>query len=175
MIRAYDHFLFEKIFTNHRNAFVGRILSWISRSADGPAYIVLAALLLLLRAPHSTEFLFLLLFGFALERPIYLVMKKWCKRDRPFRHFKWVEKRIDPPDYYSFPSGHATGAFLTATLVSSLFPTLSAASFVWAGLVAFSRICKGVHFPADVIMGALIGCICGFCSIKCYLSLVIGQ
>jgi len=73
---------------------------------------------------------------------------------------------------YSFISGHAANSFALATFLwlifekSYLIPLL-----VWAGLIGYSRIYLGVHFPFDVLAGALFGLISGWLVFKGYTTL----
>ena len=59
----------------------------------------------------------------------------------------------------SFPSGHTSDAFANATAISLAYPKwyVIAPSFLWAGTVGFSRMYLGVHYPSDVLAGAIIG------------------
>jgi membrane-associated phospholipid phosphatase len=60
---------------------------------------------------------------------------------------------------FSFPSGHTTEAFASATALTFLFPKwrIALPIFLWASLVAFSRIFLGVHYPFDILGGIAIG------------------
>lgn len=57
----------------------------------------------------------------------------------------------------SFPSGHAATAFAAATILAVLYGGWFSLGFIPAALVAYSRIYMGVHFPFDVLAGALLG------------------
>jgi membrane-associated phospholipid phosphatase len=59
----------------------------------------------------------------------------------------------------SFPSGHTTEAFAIATSLSLAYPKwfIIAPSFLWAATVGYSRMYLGVHYPTDVLAGAVLG------------------
>ena len=61
---------------------------------------------------------------------------------------------------YSFPSSHAANNFAFATLISFFYRRWSWIAFIYAGLMAFSRVSVGVHYPSDIIGGALVGMLC---------------
>lgn len=62
---------------------------------------------------------------------------------------------------YGFVSSHATNsfslAFFSSLLLKSKFKWITAVMFLWATLVSYSRIYMGVHFPADILIGAILG------------------
>ena len=89
-------------------------------------------------------------------------MKYLVDRERPFE--KYPDK-IDPqvhPSSPSFPSSHTASAFSLATSLSIKYPKwyVVAPSFTWACSVGFARMNEGVHYPSDVIAGAIIGSGC---------------
>ena len=96
--------------------------------------------------------------SFLLSSVIERTTKEIVKRDRPFDKYSFIIKR-DVGGGYSFPSGHASAAFTTATSLSLLFPKwyVILPSYLWAGSVAYARMYQGVHYPTDVLAGALIG------------------
>jgi undecaprenyl-diphosphatase len=57
----------------------------------------------------------------------------------------------------SFPSSHAVNNFAAATFLALCFPRWTWAFISWASLVALSRVAVGVHYPSDILGGALIG------------------
>ncbi len=61
------------------------------------------------------------------------------------------------PATSSFPSGHATVAFACATVLALGRPRLALWLFALAALIAFSRVYVGVHYPFDVLAGAVLG------------------
>ena len=79
-------------------------------------------------------------------------------RDRPFETYPEIIK-LTSGGSPSFPSGHTSMAFSTATSLSLMFPKwyVIAPAYIWAGAVGYSRMHLGVHYPSDVLIGAIIG------------------
>ena len=79
-------------------------------------------------------------------------------KDRPFVTYPEIQK-LTSAGSPSFPSGHTSEAFATATSFSLAFPKwyVIAPSFIWASAAGYSRMHLGVHYPSDVLVGALIG------------------
>jgi undecaprenyl-diphosphatase len=65
------------------------------------------------------------------------------------------------PKSPSFPSGHAASAFAFANGVGGTMPVVGLPIRALAGAVAYSRVHAGVHYPGDVIVGALLGAAVG--------------
>jgi len=85
-------------------------------------------------------------------------MKNVVKRDRPAVHDPSFIAVINE-DSYSFPSGHTSEAFSMATSLSIKYRKwyVVAPAFAYAGLTGYSRLYLGVHYPTDVLAGALTG------------------
>jgi undecaprenyl-diphosphatase len=78
--------------------------------------------------------------------------KAIVQRHRPFEH------QLGPPtSTWSFPSGHAATSFACATVLSAFAPRWRVPFFLLATLIALSRLYNGVHYPTDVVAGALLG------------------
>lgn len=85
-------------------------------------------------------------------------MKYAINRPRPFETYPDIQKMTSGGSP-SFPSGHTSDAFSTATSLSLAFPKwyVIAPSFVYASAVGYSRMDLGVHYPSDVLAGAIVG------------------
>lgn len=85
-------------------------------------------------------------------------LKYAVNRDRPFVTYPDIDKATSGGSP-SFPSGHTSAAFSLATSISITCPKwyVIAPSFLWASSVAYSRMDLGVHYPSDVLAGAIIG------------------
>lgn len=96
--------------------------------------------------------------GFILSAVITQGMKRVIKRDRPFVTYSYIVQKSEGGGY-SMPSGHTSAAFCTATSLSLLFPKwyVIAPAYLYATAVGYGRIYQGVHYPTDVLVGAVVG------------------
>lgn len=97
------------------------------------------------------------------------IVKQLVKRDRPCRDVvvsKTDIVRINCGTGYSFPSIHATDHFAMAFFLITLFHKkwrwIWLWAILWAGTICFAQVYVGVHFPIDVICGALYGVLVGW-------------
>ena len=90
------------------------------------------------------------------------VLKSIIARPRPFEANPEFKKFIlsigmDLPSGFSMPSGHAYSSFNCATIITLFLKKKGAFSYIIAFLIAFSRIFMCVHYPTDVLLGAVLG------------------
>jgi len=92
----------------------------------------------------------------------YRLLKEFFARPRPCDALTDVITPLGCTGTYSFPSNHALNNFAAATYFSFLFPKFRAILFIAASLVAISRVYLGLHYPSDIIGGAILGILFGY-------------
>ncbi|MCR9065522.1 MAG: phosphatase PAP2 family protein [Cytophagales bacterium] len=94
---------------------------------------------------------------------ISTTLKYSIHRARPFETYSYIEK-LTSGGSPSFPSGHTSDVFALAAALSMVFPKwyIIAPAFLWAGIIGYSRMDLGVHYPSDVLLGALLGTSCAY-------------
>jgi undecaprenyl-diphosphatase len=90
------------------------------------------------------------------------LFKSLFSRTRPPYALDSVRLLVDTTRSFSFPSAHAANTFAVATFVSSFYRRTRVWLYLVAALVAYSRVYVGVHYPGDVLAGALLGLGIGF-------------
>lgn len=89
---------------------------------------------------------------------VNIVAKRVGRRQRPERPLQQAAaRRVRMPTSPSFPSGHSAAAFAFATGVGSGWPVVAVPLHAAAGIVAYSRVHTGVHYPGDVVVGSILG------------------
>jgi undecaprenyl-diphosphatase len=77
--------------------------------------------------------------------------------ERPSSRYETPKPLVPAPHDHTFPSGHAATSFAAAMILSTANPRLGPLWFLLATAIGFSRVYVGVHYPLDVIGGAVLG------------------
>ena len=96
------------------------------------------------------------------------VLKPLIARPRPFTFYPEVEILVLKPESFSFPSGHTFIAFASAVVLTYMNYKIGILAFILAIAIAISRLYFFVHFPSDVLAGALLGTIVAFVVVYIY-------
>ena len=86
-----------------------------------------------------------------------LALRQAIGRDRPPLVYPEPKPLVHVPHTGAFPSGHSSAAFACATVLAWASPRLRIPAFVLAAAIAWSRVYVGVHWPLDVLGGAVLG------------------
>lgn len=155
---AFDETIMRFIQDFFHTGFLDRFFILITHLGDkGILWIALA--LFLLARPQTRRCGILMACSLALSAFLgNQVLKPLFQRDRPCALYPEVELLIQRPMAFSFPSGHSISSFASASaLLFQKDRRLTAAGFAAALLIAFSRVYLFVHWPTDVLAGALLG------------------
>ncbi|MEG1778328.1 MAG: phosphatase PAP2 family protein [Angelakisella sp.] len=96
---------------------------------------------------------------------VNVILKPICARVRPYDINTAIELIVRAPKDFSFPSGHAAVAFAAAAALGTVGKKTHIAALVFATLMGLSRMYLYVHYPTDVLGGAIIGTLCGFLAV----------
>lgn len=140
-----------------RRAWVRCLFCIVSRLRDGLFwYAVMLGILLAQGSAGVLPCLHMMAAG-ATGTLIYKVIKGKALRPRPFAVNQAIALGLPPLDRFSFPSGHTLHAVLFATVALGYYPMLAWLLLPFTLLVAASRVVLGLHYPTDVLAGAIIG------------------
>ncbi len=143
---------------NLRNDILTPVMKCLSRIADnGLIWIVIAVLLLIFSSTRKVGFTV----GMSLLSNLLvmnLILKNLVARIRPYEAIEGLTRLVPAEKSFSFPSGHAGHAFAAAVVLYCMLPKkYGIPALVLAGLISVSRMYVGVHYPTDVLAGAVIG------------------
>ncbi|MBQ4850487.1 phosphatase PAP2 family protein [Pseudoalteromonas sp. MMG012] len=154
-----DTVLYFAVFTPSPKNWWRVVALAFSKSGNGGLYILLALICAVFLEPLGQKFALTAVLAFAIERPLYFFLKKRIARVRPCDCFA-LKALLTPADKFSLPSGHSAGAWLYAICVIEHLSVPLWPLMLWASGVSLSRVVVGVHYPLDVVVGAMMGIGC---------------
>ncbi len=168
-IHEWDVFTFRRVVTRPTSSPLIRAARFVSHTGNGYLYPLVPLAVLLAGFAKPLQFLQLALVAFGIERVIYLFAKNSFKRKRPANVLPNYHSVINASDEFSFPSGHSSAAFLMTSLLVVFYGPMFAVLYIWSAMVAVSRVLLGVHFPTDILVGSILGCLLAYLSGEIYL------
>ncbi|MDE5569918.1 MAG: phosphatase PAP2 family protein [Ruminococcus sp.] len=157
IIREIDFMVLEYIREHLRNGFLDNIMPVVTAFGNMGMFWVVVALIISAKRKYrkcSITMMIGMIMGVILGN---FVVKNIVRRDRPCWINEIGDMLIANPQDFSFPSGHTMSSFIAATILFYYDKRLGVPSFGVALLIAFSRMYLYVHFPTDIIGGALLG------------------
>lgn len=134
-----------------------RLFRLASRLGDGVLWYSLIAALPLLAGRLGLETALRMAIAGLGGLLLYRALKHRLVRERPFITHRAIVRAAAPLDRFSFPSGHTLHAVCFTVLAIQAFPVLAWVLVPVAVLISLSRVVLGLHYPSDVLAGALLG------------------
>lgn len=136
---------------------IRHFFSFISRLGDFGAYLVASIGCSLVLGAKTPSFLVHVIATGLAGLLVYQWLKRKLVRERPYVTHRRIICGTAPLDRYSFPSGHTLHAVSFAIVFWAYVPESAWIMAPFAVLVAASRLVLGLHYPTDVLVGAILG------------------
>ena len=163
VIQQFDEQALVWIAQHIRGGLLNPIMSFYTKLGDaGLLFIALGLVMLLFKSTRKAGFsaLCAMVIGLIV---VNFTIKPLMARERPWLVIEGFVNLVPEKDPNSFPSGHTNAAFAFALALCMAAPKrwMKITAVCMAVVMGLSRLYVGVHFPSDVLAGALIGSLCG--------------
>ena len=165
-IQNIDFSILNWIYDNVRNDFLDVIMPLITMiGAHGLFFIILSIFLICTKKYRKVGITMAIAIslGFIFGN---LLLKPLVGRIRPYDITPNINMLVNALSDYSFPSGHTLSSFAVATVILCFNKKIGIFAMIIATLIGFSRLYLYVHFPTDVLCGAILGILFGKLSYK---------
>ena len=163
---SFELSILDWIQTSLRSGFGDVFFPIITTFADeGIGWVLLCGILILI--PKTKKLGGVMFLAIIIEvLACNIILKPLVARPRPFMLNSAVQLLIPAPEDYSFPSGHTAVSFAAASVLLFQKSKGWLPALLMAGLIAFSRLYLYVHWPSDVLGGALLGAFLGWAAAR---------
>lgn len=167
LIEGLDIRLFRLINTAWTSQALDPVMAYATVKLDFIGMMIVgAALVWILGRRRDFRGLFILPAAVLIGELMATLLKVVFMRPRPCHALEGVRLLVECPSSYSLPSGHATAAFAAMVFLSARHRRFWPLFIIFAVFVAYTRPYAGVHYPADIAAGALLGTFMALAAIK---------
>lgn len=155
---AFDIWLFRAINGTYTSSFLDALMVYVTQKSNFLGVIIVAAVLILVFGKRQDRMgLLLLVLVVATSDFTCNILKHLFMRLRPCSALEGVRLLVGCGGAYSMPSGHATNIFAAMVFLALRYRKGVPFFLIFAVMVAYSRVYVGVHYPSDIVAGALLG------------------
>jgi undecaprenyl-diphosphatase len=164
LLARFDHAeyrLCRRLNRGVQHTWVRVVFMTASRLGDGVVWYALMLALPLIYGAAGLRVAAIMLVTSAVGLALYKFLKHTFVRERPFIRHAGISLAGAPLDRYSFPSGHTLHAVAFTWQACAAFPELGFVLLPLTLAIAASRVILGLHYPTDVLVGAVLGALTG--------------
>lgn len=162
LLERFDKTLLDIFNKDIRNPVFDSLFPLITRLGEIIVLIPLCLWLFLFEKKRGRRAAALLVFTYFAAHVVILALKRIAHRPRPFLVYTDLNVVGAVPPFSSFPSGHVALTAALAVVLGAKYENLQCLLWIVVGLVAVSRMYMGLHYPIDVVGGAIVGLAVGY-------------